>query len=91
MAIHQSKAKVLPGWVAFGGWRGELSIDGDLIRIAGADHSRTLEIDVRQIKRASFISNNGLLQRRPPGPLPIRRHHPVRRPQRRRPADLCCG
>jgi hypothetical protein len=37
-----------------------LTIDGDLIRIAGADHSRTLEIDVRQIKRASFNSNNGL-------------------------------
>ena len=46
--------------MVFGGWRGELSIDGDLIRIAGADHSRTLEIDVRQIKRASFNSNNGL-------------------------------
>jgi hypothetical protein len=60
MAIHKSKVKVLPGWVVFGGWRGELTIDGDLIRIAGANHSRTLEIDVRQIKRASFNSNNGL-------------------------------
>ncbi|WP_432874893.1 hypothetical protein ACQPYH_23035 [Kribbella sp. CA-245084] len=60
MAIHKSKVKVLPGWVVFGGWRGELSIDGDLIRITGADHTRSLEIDVRQIKRASFNSNNGL-------------------------------
>jgi hypothetical protein len=60
MAIHKSKAKVLPGWVVFGGWRGELSIDGALIRIIGADPSRSVEVDVREIKRASFNSNNGL-------------------------------
>ncbi len=46
--------------MVFGGWRGELSIDGDLIRIDSADHARSLEIDVRSIKRASFNSNNGL-------------------------------
>jgi plasmid stability protein len=58
--MHKSKAKVLPGLMVFGGWRGELTIDGDLIRIDSADHSRSLEIDVREIKRASFNSNNGL-------------------------------
>lgn len=58
--MHKSKAKVLPGLMVFGGWRGELSIDGDLIRIDSADRSRNLEIDVREIKRASFNSNNGL-------------------------------
>jgi hypothetical protein len=58
--MHKSKAKVLPGLMVFGGWRGELTVDGDLIRIDSADHSRILEIDVREIKRASFNSNNGL-------------------------------
>jgi hypothetical protein len=57
VAIHKSKVKALPGWVVFGGWRGELSIDGDLIHVTGADHSRSLEIDVRQIKPASRPTN----------------------------------
>jgi hypothetical protein len=58
--MHKSRAKVLPGLMVFGGWRGELSIDGHLIRIDSADRARSLEIDVRSIKRASFNSNNGL-------------------------------
>ncbi len=58
--MHKSRAKVLPGLMVFGGWRGELTIDGDLIRIDSTDRNRSLEIDVRDVKRASFNSNNGL-------------------------------
>jgi hypothetical protein len=96
MAIHQSKAKVLPGWVVFGGWRSDLTIDGDLSRIAAADHSRTLEIDVRRIKRASFNSNNGLWAIRCKDGRRVRFQSAgtilsADRSDAGRPADLCCG
>jgi hypothetical protein len=58
--MHKSKAKVVSGFLVFGGWKGELSIDGDIVRIDAVDHSQSLVIDIREIKRASYNSNNGL-------------------------------
>lgn len=56
--MHTSKAKVVSMPLAIGGWKGRLSIDGDLVRIAASD--RELSLDLGQVKRASFNSTNGL-------------------------------
>lgn len=58
--MHKSTAKVIAGPLVFGGWKGELSIDGDVVRIEGADPDRSVVIDIREVKRDSFNSNNGL-------------------------------
>jgi hypothetical protein len=46
--------------IAFGGWKGLLEIDGDVLRVTGEDPSNHLEVDCSQVKRCSFNSNNGL-------------------------------
>lgn len=55
-----AKVKVLSGPIAFGGWRGHVDFDGDLIRVVGDDPANMLDIDPRQVKSCSFNSNNGL-------------------------------
>ncbi|MDX6241356.1 MAG: hypothetical protein QOG10_6180 [Kribbellaceae bacterium] len=58
--MQRSKVRVVPSVVAFGGWKGELTIDGDVLTIDSLDGSKHLAIDVKQVKRTSFNSNNGL-------------------------------
>jgi hypothetical protein len=55
-----SKVRVPSTFMVFGGWKGTLDVDGDVLRIAGEDPSHHLDIDCAQIKRWSFNSNNGL-------------------------------
>lgn len=55
-----SKVRVTRNAVAFGGWKGLLEIDGDVLRVVGEDPGNHLEIDCSQVKRCSFNSNNGL-------------------------------
>lgn len=57
--MHTSKARVVSLPLAVGGWKGELSIDDDLVRIAAAG-GKELSFDLGQVKRASFNSMNGL-------------------------------
>lgn len=57
---RMSRARVPRGPVVFGGWRGELAIEGDVIRVRGDEPSNQLEIDLAQVKRCSFNSKNGL-------------------------------
>lgn len=58
--MHTSKARVVSVPLAVGGWKGELSIDDDLIRIAAAGGAKEVSVDLGQVKRASFNSMNGL-------------------------------
>jgi len=46
--------------IAFGGWKGLLEIDGDVLKVVGEEPQNTLEIDCSAVKRCSFNSNNGL-------------------------------
>ena len=55
-----SKVRVPRSAIAFGGWRGLLEIDGDVLRVMGEDPANQLEVDCAQVKRCSFNSNNGL-------------------------------
>jgi hypothetical protein len=55
-----SKVRVPSTGLAFGGWKGVLTVDGDVLRVAGEDPSNVLGIDCAQVKRCSFNSNNGL-------------------------------
>jgi len=57
---HTSQVKVLRGPVTFGGWRGRLTLHGDLMTIEGNDASQSLVVNLAEVKRASFNSNNGL-------------------------------
>ncbi|MCB0994923.1 MAG: hypothetical protein KDB21_07515 [Acidimicrobiales bacterium] len=52
--------KVTRNGVAFGGWKGQMEIDGAVLRIVGDDPSNQLEVDCSEVKRYSFNSNNGL-------------------------------
>lgn len=58
--MHTSKARVVSIPLAIGGWRGSLSIEGDLVRIEAPDGTKELSLDLGQVKRASLNSNNGL-------------------------------
>jgi hypothetical protein len=58
--MHKSTVRVVPSVLVFGGWKGELSIDGDVLTIDSLDGTRHLSVDVKDIKRTSFNSNNGL-------------------------------
>jgi hypothetical protein len=46
--------------LAVGGWKGELSIDGDVVTIDSGTAERSVEMNIADVKRASFNSNNGL-------------------------------
>lgn len=52
--------RVPSGPLAFGGWKGRVEFNGDVIRVVGDDPANTLDIDAGQVKRCSFNSNNGL-------------------------------
>jgi hypothetical protein len=58
--MHTSRARVVSVPLAVGGWKGELSIEDDLVRIAAAGGGKELSVDLGQVKRASFNSMNGL-------------------------------
>jgi hypothetical protein len=55
-----SRVRVTRTAVAFGGWKGLLEIEGDVLRVVGDDPANRLDIDCSQVKRCSFNSNNGL-------------------------------
>lgn len=46
--------------MVFGGWKGELDVVDDVLRIRGSQPDHTLDVDCAQVKRCSFNSNNGL-------------------------------
>jgi hypothetical protein len=52
--------KVPSGPIAFGGWKGHVDFDGDVIRVVGEDPAKAMDIDAGQVKSCSFNSNNGL-------------------------------
>lgn len=58
--MHTSKVRVVSLPVAFGGWKGVLSVDGDLVQIKAREGTSELSFDLAQVKRASFNSTNGL-------------------------------
>ncbi len=53
-------ARVPGGARAFGGWKGVLEKDGDVLRVVGKDSANHLEVDCSQVKRYSFNRINGL-------------------------------
>jgi hypothetical protein len=55
-----TKVRVPGGAIAFGGWKGLLEIDGDVLRVVGEDSANHLEVDCSQVKRCSFNRINGL-------------------------------
>ncbi len=55
-----SKVRVPSTGLAFGGWKGSLTVEGDILRVTGEDPSNHLDIDCTQIKRYSFNGRNGL-------------------------------
>jgi hypothetical protein len=57
---HTSKVKVLRGPITFGGWKGQLSLDGDTMTVVGDEAGRSLVISLAEVKRASYNSNNGM-------------------------------
>jgi hypothetical protein len=57
--MHTSNAKILRGPITFGGRKVRLSLEGDAITLEGADGEPVI-VDLTEVKRASFNSNNGL-------------------------------
>jgi hypothetical protein len=55
-----TKVRVPRNASVFGGWKGLLEIDGDVLRVVGEDPANNLEGDCSQVKRCSFNSYNGL-------------------------------
>jgi hypothetical protein len=55
-----SKVRVPSTGLAFGGWKGTLDVDGDVLHVVGEDPSHRLDIDCALIKRYSFNGRNGL-------------------------------
>lgn len=55
-----SAVRVVASTFIVGGWRGELTIDGDVLKIVSDDGAKTISIDVKNLKRTGFNSNNGL-------------------------------
>jgi hypothetical protein len=58
--MHTSKVKVLRGPITFGGWKGQLTLDGDTMTIEGSEVLRSVVVSLADVKKASFNSNNGL-------------------------------
>ncbi|MFI7068397.1 hypothetical protein ACIBL3_45940 [Kribbella sp. NPDC050124] len=58
--MHTSSVKVLRGPITFGGWRAQLTVNGDLLTIEGDGAGRSLVVSLAEVKRASFNSSNGL-------------------------------
>lgn len=55
-----TKVRVPKTALALGGWKGQLTIDGNVLRVVGDDSNKKLDIDCAQVKRCSSNSNNGL-------------------------------
>jgi hypothetical protein len=55
-----STVKVLPSLFVVGGWKGEISISGDIMNIVGEDPAKKVTIDAKNLKRAGFNGANGL-------------------------------
>jgi hypothetical protein len=55
-----SKVRVTNNGMALGGWKGQMEIVGDVLRVVGDDSVNRIDIDCAQVKRCSFNSNNGL-------------------------------
>lgn len=55
-----AKVSVPDGAFVFGGWRGTLTIDGEILRVLSVDGQQRLDVDCRQIERYNFNPNNGL-------------------------------
>lgn len=55
-----TNVRVPGGAVVFGGWKGLLEIDGDVLRVVGQNPANHLEVDCSQVKRCSFNWINGL-------------------------------
>jgi hypothetical protein len=55
-----SEVRVLPTSLVVGGWRGELTISGDVLTVVSEDGSKKVSIDAKELKRGAFNSNNGL-------------------------------
>ena len=60
MRSMSATVKVPSGPIAFGGWKGRVDFEGDVIRVVGDDPTKALDIDSGQVKSCSFNSNNGL-------------------------------
>jgi hypothetical protein len=59
--MRKSTVRVVPGVLVFGGWKGELTFHGDVLMIHNQDaRGRHISIDIRNVQRSSFNSNNGL-------------------------------
>ena len=58
--MQRSAVKVVPTGLVLGGWKGDLTIDGDVLSVDGRDQSQHVAIDVKDVKSISFNSNNGL-------------------------------
>ena len=54
------KVRVPSNALALGGWKGQMEIVGDVLRIVGENPANRLQIDCSAVKRCSFNSNNGL-------------------------------
>lgn len=54
------KVRVPRTGIAYGGWKGLMRAEGDLISVIGDEPSHRLEIDPAQVMRCSFNSRNGL-------------------------------
>jgi hypothetical protein len=52
--------KVLRGPITFGGWKAQLILNGDLMTIEEGATGRSLVLNLAEVRRASFNSNNGL-------------------------------
>jgi hypothetical protein len=55
--MHTSRVKVLRGPITFGGWKGRLTLDGDLMTVEEDEVGRSLVISLADVKRASYNSN----------------------------------
>ena len=58
--MHTSNVKILRGPITFGGWKAQLVLDGDTMTIEGHEAGRSMVVNLAEVKRASFNSNNGL-------------------------------
>jgi len=58
--MHKSNAKAVPSFMVFGGWKGQLSIKGNTVTITSPDRTKSLVINLAEVKKASYNSNNGL-------------------------------
>lgn len=59
--LVNAKVRVPSNALTLGGWKGQMEIVGDVLRIVGEDPANRLEIDCSQVKRCSFNSRDGVL------------------------------